>query len=78
MIYAKGETVSYTGSTKELLDEMATAVAKVTEGAAAMMCLGSVSAMERSDCEDIFVQQVIDGAKARLARMRQERRRTGD
>jgi len=43
-----------------------------------MMCLGSVSAMERSDCEDIFVQQVIDGAKARLARMRQERRRTGD
>lgn len=78
MIYVSGETVSYTGNTKELIDEMATAVAKVAEGCGALICMGSVSAMTRTDCEDIFVQQVFDGAKERLKNMRAARRVTGD
>lgn len=72
MIYVNGETVSYTGNTKELMVEMSVALAKVTECCGALICMGSVAQMTRKDCEEIIFQHVLDDAKARLEQLHKE------
>jgi len=70
MIYAKGSTVSYNGSTRELQEELSVAMAKVTQGCGALICMGSAIGMTRRESEEIFMQHVIDGARAQLEELR--------
>lgn len=74
MIYARSEEVSFSGNQREIVIEMCAALARVVEYYAMLDCIGRVDSMPREDCEDILLEDIVRGAKARLALARRERR----